>query len=98
MDPTKIQALVDMDPTVGSALISPVAKSIMAAHGLALDIDVVLCGMHKARYECGHLPQITPQMRVESREWLQARGYTRMGGLPWDAPCWGGAAWDVPPV
>lgn len=41
---------------------------------------VRLMAMHKARYECVH---IAPELRRESREWLESQGYRRLGGLPW---------------
>lgn len=36
--------------------------------------------MHKARYELFSMP---PELRQESREWLESRGYSRMCGLAW---------------
>jgi hypothetical protein len=38
--------------------------------------DVLLAGMHKARYECKDLPA---EARHESRRWLQERGLVRLG-------------------
>lgn len=40
-----------------------------------------LIAMHRARYE---LPEIDPQLRHESRAWLEARGYSRHADFgPW---------------
>lgn len=41
---------------------------------------VLLAGMHKARYEC---VSITDVLRFESRAWLEAHGFKRLGGLSW---------------
>jgi len=42
--------------------------------------EVLLLGMHKARYEC---TGIAPEARRASRTWLEARGSRRIGNLPW---------------
>jgi hypothetical protein len=41
---------------------------------------VALMAMHKARYEAVN---IASDLRQESRRWLEARMYGRLGGLPW---------------
>lgn len=42
--------------------------------------EVALCALHKARYEC---TRIEPELRRESRKWLENNGYHRLFGLPW---------------
>jgi hypothetical protein len=42
--------------------------------------EVLLAGMHKARYE---IPSIADELRHESRRWLEERGRSRFGELPW---------------
>lgn len=42
--------------------------------------DVRLMAMHKARYEC---TQIAPDLRRESRRWLEKNGCGRFYGQPW---------------
>lgn len=44
--------------------------------------EVRLMAMHKARYEC---TEIAPELRQESRKWLESHGLHRLGGLPWSA-------------
>jgi len=39
--------------------------------------DMALISLHKARYEC---TCIEPELRHESRKWLQANGYKRLMG------------------
>lgn len=41
--------------------------------------EVVLMTAHKTRYECVN---IAPELRHESRKWLQERGLGRMNGFP----------------
>lgn len=41
--------------------------------------DVMIIAMHKARVE---LTMINKDLRLESIEWLRARGYVRRGPLP----------------
>lgn len=43
------------------------------------DDYVVLLGLHKARYE---RPDMLPELRHESGDWLRARGYGRLTGEP----------------
>lgn len=45
----------------------------------ALNDDVLLLAMHRARYECKALPDY---MRRGSAEWLREGGYVRMDGTP----------------
>jgi hypothetical protein len=45
--------------------------------------DVLLLSMHKARYDC---TGITAALRLESGEWLRARGFSRLNGLPLAPP------------
>lgn len=47
--------------------------------GAASD-EVRLCAMHKARYE---MKRIAPELRHESRAWLEKNGYKRFMDLPW---------------
>lgn len=42
--------------------------------------EVVLCSLHKARYET---LSIEDALRQESRKWLEERGYSRMFKIPW---------------
>lgn len=42
--------------------------------------EVLLIGLHKARYENTDL---RPELREASRTWLEARNFTRRGGAPW---------------
>jgi len=44
-----------------------------------LSREGLLAGLHKARYEC---PDIAPELRHASGEWLRARGFFRLYGLP----------------
>lgn len=39
--------------------------------------------LHKARYE---VPAMGKEIREASRKWLEERGLTRMGGLPFPPP------------
>lgn len=48
---------------------------------LAIDVEAAMIAHHKAQYE--HY-EATEAQRIESREWLVARGYSRMFGVPWD--------------
>jgi hypothetical protein len=41
---------------------------------------VLLASMHKARCE---IPSISDELRHESRRWLEERGRSRFGDLPW---------------
>lgn len=41
--------------------------------------DVLLCALHKARYECTDIPA---RLRLESGDWLRERGFTRAQGGP----------------
>lgn len=43
---------------------------------------VRLISMHKARYEC---TDIEPELRQESRAWLEERKYSRLQNLEWPA-------------
>lgn len=40
--------------------------------------EVLLIGMHKARYEAVN---IAPELRQQSRVWLEERGYKRIAGM-----------------
>lgn len=42
--------------------------------------ETLLCALHKARYE---VATIDIALRRESREWLQAHGYTRLKQQAW---------------
>jgi hypothetical protein len=42
--------------------------------------EVLLISLHKARYE---MTTVAPVLRQESRGFLETRGYTRRGGIPW---------------
>lgn len=42
--------------------------------------EVLEISLHKARYETMAL---TPEERIESRRWLESRGYSRWKGIPW---------------
>lgn len=42
--------------------------------------DALLLSLHKARYEC---KQIEPELRYESRVWLESNGFKRMHNQPW---------------
>lgn len=42
--------------------------------------SVALIAMHKARYEA---VGVAPELRHESRRWLEAKMYGRLNGLPW---------------
>jgi hypothetical protein len=42
--------------------------------------ETLLISLHKARYEC---TGIEAGLRQESRKWLEANNYGRMGQLPW---------------
>lgn len=44
-----------------------------------LSREGILAGMHKARYEC---PDIAPELRHASGEWLRCMGFSRLRGLP----------------
>lgn len=55
---------------------------MLEVEGALVKPDVALLVMHKARYEVFNMP---PELRQESRKWLESRGYTRMYGLPWPA-------------
>ena len=44
--------------------------------------EVKLIAMHKARYEC---TDIEPELRHQSRAWLEERGYGRFGGRQFDS-------------
>lgn len=44
-----------------------------------LSREGMLAGLHKARYECR---DIAPELRHVSGEWLRARGFCRLYGLP----------------
>lgn len=44
-----------------------------------LSREEILVGMHKARYEC---PDIAPELRHASGEWLRQRGFCRTHGRP----------------
>ena len=44
--------------------------------------EVRLIAMHKARYEAA---DIAPELRRDSRRWLEERRYARFHGLPWPA-------------
>lgn len=44
--------------------------------------EVILIGLHKARYEVTTMP---PELRYESRKWLEERGYGRIAKLPFPA-------------
>lgn len=46
------------------------------------DDEFLLVTLHKARYEVASMPM---SLRLESMKWLQERGLTRIGGLPWPA-------------
>ena len=41
---------------------------------------VILCSLHKARYEN---PYIVDDLRRESEQWLKANKYSRLHGQPW---------------
>lgn len=43
--------------------------------------DQVLVAMHMARYECD---EIEDRLRFQSRDWLKARGWGRLHGLPFE--------------
>ena len=45
--------------------------------------DVILISLHKARLE---LTGVDLKLRLESVEWLRARGYARRGGMPLPPP------------
>lgn len=44
--------------------------------------DVRLCAMHKARYE---MTGMEPELRRESRAWLEERGFGRLNNSQWPA-------------
>lgn len=56
-------------------------EAAMIAHPHMRSRLVVEIGLHKARYE-HH--EATEAQKTESREWLVARGYSRMFGVSWD--------------
>lgn len=45
--------------------------------------ELLLATLHKARYECA---DIDAALRVESRTWLESRGFSRLNRLPWPSP------------
>jgi len=51
----------------------------MVLPGLSSD-EVRLAAMHKARYEILSMP---PELRHESRAWLEKFGFTRWRQIPW---------------
>ena len=53
---------------------------MLDVEGNYINPDVALLTMHKARYEVFSMPR---ELRNESREWLEKRGYSRMYGLAW---------------
>lgn len=67
------KALVELDVEWGRA-------SISAISGGYVDEQVIMAALHKARYE---VPAIPPTLRRESREWLEAHGFSRLLGQPW---------------
>lgn len=44
--------------------------------------EVRLIAMHKARYDCTGISDV---LRLQSRHWLEERGYRRLGGLAFPA-------------
>ena len=44
-----------------------------------VDEDVMIIGLHKCRYDC---TLISKNARLESAEWLRAKGYQGMYGIP----------------
>lgn len=55
----------------------PDARAALRAKTEAERIETALAAMHKARYE---IPEMGPERRTLSRQWLQARGYGRWRG------------------
>jgi len=45
------------------------------------NVEMKLTALHKARYEC---TEIEPELRHESRKWLEERGMKRLGMLEFE--------------
>lgn len=72
------QALLNLDVEYAKREVMPdIPPEVFADLG---GDEFVLSCLHKARYELTSMP---PEARCASREWLEARGLSRLRNLPW---------------
>ena len=57
------------------------AKTLSCNRGLS--DETILAGLHKARYECVHIPD---ELRIESGRWLKQKGLKRLTGESIEVP------------